>query len=193
VFGKIAGEEAGRFARTITRDETANFILEQNLATQQERIQHFLEGKGNEDPSSIRDEMRNLMVEKAFLFREREGLEMARENLEQLKTRFRHLRPVRPYKTYNLDLISCMELEDMLELSGVILASALSREESRGSHVRLDFPKRDDAKFLKHTIARRDGVEPKLSLSNVKITRYQPEERKYRAYNRRDFPHAVAD
>ena len=164
VFGKIAGEEAGRFARTITRDETANFILEQNLATEQERIQHFLQGNGNEDPSSIRDEMRNLMVEKAFLFREREGLEMAREKLEQMKTRFGHLRPVTPHKTYNLDLIRCIELEDMLELSEVILASALGREESRGSHVRLDFPKRDDARFLKHTLACRNSVEPKNQL-----------------------------
>jgi succinate dehydrogenase / fumarate reductase flavoprotein subunit len=67
----------------------------------------------------------------------------------------------------------------MLELSEVILASALGREESRGSHVRLDFPKRDDARFLKHTLACRDSVEPKISYSNVKITRYQPEERKY--------------
>jgi succinate dehydrogenase/fumarate reductase flavoprotein subunit len=67
----------------------------------------------------------------------------------------------------------------MLELSEVIIASALSREESRGSHVRLDFPKRDDARFLKHTLAYMTPDGPRTEFSDVKITKYPPEERKY--------------
>ena len=122
--------------------------------------------------------MRNLMVEKAFLFRSKEQLEEARTKLKQLKTRltsFDHwLKPV-----YNLDLIRALELEEMIELSEVIVASALNREESRGSHVRFDFPKRDDVRFLKHTLAYRTPDGPRIEFSDVKITKYQPEERKY--------------
>jgi succinate dehydrogenase / fumarate reductase flavoprotein subunit len=67
----------------------------------------------------------------------------------------------------------------MLALSEVIVASALSREESRGSHVRLDFPNRDDGRFLKHTLAYRTADMPRIEYSEVKITWFQPEERKY--------------
>jgi succinate dehydrogenase/fumarate reductase flavoprotein subunit len=63
-------------------------------------------------------------------------------------------------------------------LSEVIVASAPSREESRGSHVRLDFPKRNDVRFLKHTLAYRTLDRPRIEYSEVKITKFQPEERK---------------
>jgi succinate dehydrogenase/fumarate reductase flavoprotein subunit len=70
-------------------------------------------------------------------------------------------------------------MEEMLELAEVIVVSGLNREESRGSHVRLDFPMRDDARFLKHTLAYKTPDGPRIEFSDVKITKYQPEERKY--------------
>jgi succinate dehydrogenase/fumarate reductase flavoprotein subunit len=76
-------------------------------------------------------------------------------------------------------LIRTFETEAMLELAEIITASALARKESRGAHVRLDFPQRDDQRFLKHTLAQYAPAGPKLGYSNVKITRYQPEARKY--------------
>lgn len=178
VFGKIAGEQAGQFASTQTNSTEAK-LLEAALEAENSRIQSFFAGNGDEDPSIIREEMRNLMVEKAFMFRSREGLEEALAKLGELKKRFEHLRPIVAKKAYNLDLIRAIELQEMLELSEVIVASALSREESRGSHVRLDFPKRDDARFLKHTLAFRTERGPRIEFSEVKITRYEPEERKY--------------
>ena len=179
VFGKIAGEQAGTFAKGIGREGATDSIFEEALVVQRERIRHLFEGSGNEDPAVIRDEMRNLMVEKAFMFRDKQGLEEARSKLKQLKTRLSRLRPIASYKIYNLDLVRCIELEDMLDLSEAIVASALSREESRGSHVRLDYPKRDDSRFLRHTLAYRTPDGPRIEFSDVKITRYQPEERKY--------------
>jgi succinate dehydrogenase / fumarate reductase flavoprotein subunit len=179
VFGKIAGEQAGAYVKGITRDEKKDAIFQDALKAQRELIQHLFEGSGDEDPSMIREEMRNLMVEKAFMFRSKQGLEEAKSKLKELSNRLKRLRPIAGFRTYNLDLIRAIELEEMLELSGVIVASALSREESRGSHVRLDFPKRDDIRFLKHTLAFRTADGPRIEFSNVKITRFQPEERKY--------------
>jgi len=89
------------------------------------------------------------------------------------------LRPINIDRVFNLDLIRTFEVEAMLELAEIITASALARKESRGAHVRLDFPQRDDKHFLKHTLAHYSSAGPRLSYSDVKITRYQPEARKY--------------
>jgi succinate dehydrogenase / fumarate reductase flavoprotein subunit len=179
VFGKIAGEQAVVYAKTITKEEEKDSLFQETLKAQEEHVQHLFKGSGNEDPSVIREEMRGLMVERAFMFRDKEGLEEARTKLKQLRTRLGKLRPIVGYKIYNLDLIRTLELEEMLELSEVIVVSALSREESRGSHVRLDFPKRDDARFLKHTLAIKTPDGHRIEFSDVKVTRWQPEERKY--------------
>lgn len=179
VFGKIAGEQAATYVKSIARFEAKEALMKDASKVEKERIQHLFQGSGDEDPSIIREEMRSLMVEKAFMFRSKEGLEEAKAKIKQLKTRYGRLRPIVGYKIYNLDLIRAIELEDMLDLSEVIAVSALTREESRGSHVRLDFPKRDDQRFLKHTLAHKapDGV--RIEFSDVKVTKYQPEERKY--------------
>jgi succinate dehydrogenase / fumarate reductase flavoprotein subunit len=179
VFGKISGEQAGIYAKGATKQEMKESVYEEALRAEKDHIQHFFAQSGDEDPSVIREEMRTLMVEKAFMFRSKEGLEEARAKLKELKKRFSRIRPIVGYRIYNLDLIRTIELEEMLELSEVIIASALSREESRGSHVRLDFPKRDDARFLKHTLAYMTPDGPRTEFSDVKITKYPPEERKY--------------
>jgi succinate dehydrogenase / fumarate reductase flavoprotein subunit len=179
VFGKIAGEEAGKFVREITNADSNEDLMLTSLNGQREHVKRLYEGSGDEDPSDIREEMRNLMVEKAFLFRNKEGLQEAEAKLRELNIRLGKLRPVVGPKVYNLDLIRAIELKEMLELSEVIVASALGREESRGSHVRVDFPKRDDVRFLKHTLAYKEPEGPRIDYSDVSITMFQPEERKY--------------
>ena len=179
VFGKIAGEEAGKFAKSTPFNRTDETTYQDALRREEEHISTLFRGSGKEDPSTIREEMRNLMVDKVFLFRSKEGLEEAASAIKGLKARLRNLRPIEGHKVYNLDLIRAIELEDMLELSEVIVASALNRKESRGSHVRLDFPQRDDINFLKHTLAYKTHEGTRIEFSPVKITRYTPEERKY--------------
>jgi succinate dehydrogenase / fumarate reductase flavoprotein subunit len=178
VFGKIAGEEAGRFANAIHENGSTS-LYEDALRSEEQHLSDLLNGTGIEDPSAIREDMRNLMVDKVFLFRSKQALEEAEVELQKFKVRFYNLRPIKACKVYNLDLIRTLELEEMLELSEVIIASALERNESRGSHVRLDFPKRDDANFLKHTLAFKTTDGPRIEYSPVKLTRYTLEERKY--------------
>ncbi len=67
----------------------------------------------------------------------------------------------------------------MLEVAEVVVAGALARTESRGAHARRDYPKRDDANWLKHTLALRTPDGPRLEYSPVTITKYQPAERHY--------------
>jgi succinate dehydrogenase / fumarate reductase flavoprotein subunit len=179
VFGKIAGETAGEYAKNMPKREVNDASIREALKREEERIEHLYQGRGSEDPSIIRDEMRNLMVEKAFMFRSKEGLNEAEAKIWELKKRYAHLRPIAGCRVCNLDLIRALELEDMLDLSQVIVKSALCREESRGSHVRTDFPTRDDKRFLKHTLAFMTSDGPRIEFSDVRITKYQPEERKY--------------
>jgi succinate dehydrogenase / fumarate reductase flavoprotein subunit len=54
---------------------------------------------------------------------------------------------------WNTDLVETLELENLLLQAQVIIAGALNREESRGGHAREDFPDRDDAEWMKHTLA----------------------------------------
>lgn len=180
VFGKIGGENAGKYAKNLPNNPpTSDDTIQTAIESEKKHIARLIEGNGNEDPSIIREELRNIMVDKVFLFRTKEQLEEAKTKLKELKERQKHLRPINNCKIYSLDLIRAIELESMLDLGEVIVVSALNREESRGSHVRLDFPNRDDVRFLKHTLAYKTSDGPRIDYSDVKITKYQPEERKY--------------
>jgi succinate dehydrogenase / fumarate reductase flavoprotein subunit len=179
VFGKIAGEHAGIYAKDAHLEDDKDDFLQQALTSEKDHLTKLFQGSGNEDPSTLREEMRKTMVDKVFLFRTKQQLREASEKTKELRKRLTQLRPIDGHKIYNLDLIRAIELEGMLDLAEVIVSSALSREESRGSHTRLDFPKRDDERFLKHTLAYRTSDGPRIDYSEAKITRFQPEERKY--------------
>jgi len=75
--------------------------------------------------------------------------------------------------------MNTLELRGMLELAEIIVAGAIPREESRGSHSRTDFPVRDDQNWLKHTMAVYAADGPAFSYTDVEITDYEPKERKY--------------
>lgn len=179
VFGRIAGEQAGTYASGSALEGSKEEVFQRALNSEQDRIKEFFDGRGDEDPSVLREEMRSIMAEKVFLFRTKQQLDEAFEKVGELKKRFNHLRPIAGHRICNLDLVRTLELDDMLSLSDVTVASAISREESRGSHVRLDFPKCDDHRFLKHTLAYNTADRPRIEYSEVTITKFQPEERKY--------------
>ena len=77
-------------------------------------------------------------------------------------------------RVFNTDLVQALELQCLVELAETIVAGALAREESRGAHYRSDFPSRNDANRLKHTLAQRTPDGPRLTYSPVTITRFQP-------------------
>jgi succinate dehydrogenase/fumarate reductase flavoprotein subunit len=116
----------------------------------------------------------------AGVFRTREGLEKLTRQLGALRDRFGKIKIEDSSRTFNTELMAVLELDFMLEVSEAIAYSALAREESRGAHARRDFPERDDAKWLKHTLAfRSDGPAPRLEYRDVHITNFQPQARTY--------------
>ena len=100
--------------------------------------------------------------------------------LRELHERYRNIAIDDHSRTFNTQLTSALELGFMLDVAETIVHSALNREESRGAHQRRDFPKRDDNKFLAHSMATRsaDGP-PRIDYRPVVITRWPPGERVY--------------
>lgn len=176
VWGRIAGANAAQWASKQKHvAEAPKDLLEQEKA----RIQAFLTRKGEESLFRIRQELRETMDKHMGVFRTEEGLKAGLGKIRELKERLANARVTDRTMVYNTELMSAVELENMLELAEVMTVGALARKESRGGHARRDYPKRDDLNFLKHTLAVRGARGPELSYVPVTITSWPPEERKY--------------
>ena len=83
-------------------------------------------------------------------------------------------------EVFNSDLTQAIELGNMLDLAECMLQAGIARKESRGAHARPhDYPTRDDENFLHHSITRWKDGGVELTQSEVRFTKWQPEERKY--------------
>jgi succinate dehydrogenase / fumarate reductase flavoprotein subunit len=149
------------------------------LKLAEERIAMRLNHKGREKIGEIRRGIQSLMMEYGSVFRNEEGLKKGIEGIHTLKERYSDIEIIDKRKIFNFELMESIELGHQLELSEVILFSALHRRESRGAHFREDFPKRDDISYLKHTLTVQTANGPRVMYKPVNITRFQPEARIY--------------
>lgn len=180
VFGKIAGETATSFIKDSqkARPDT-KVILNDELKRIEEKKDAFLKREKGIPLTQIREELRKTMTEKVGIFRQEKQLKEAASKIEEFKSETKELLISKTDNGVNQTLAKAFEFEGMLDLAEIITKGALLRTESRGSHFRRDYPKRDDEKWLKHTIARFTEGGPAFDYSKVKITRYEPKERKY--------------
>jgi succinate dehydrogenase / fumarate reductase flavoprotein subunit len=125
------------------------------------------------------NDLKVVMSEKAGIFRTKKQLEEALEAIREIREDYGRAFISGQCLRYSQAIVNLIEFGYMVDVTEVITLGALLREETRGSHYRLDFPKRDDAGWLKHTlVSLRDG-KPEVSYRDVLITKYQPQERKY--------------
>lgn len=178
VFGKLSSIAIDEFLQgnNITPQENP---IKNRLSEMEETIKRIVNNTG-ERPFSIHGDLSKNMSANVGIFRKKDELETAIENILKIKARFKNVRVSSSDPHMNYELLNAIELGYMIEVAHTIAIGAYLREESRGSHSRRDFPARDDEKWLKHTIARlgADG-NPEISFKDVTITRYQPMERKY--------------
>ncbi len=176
VFGAVAGEEAAKMAMRSDLPE----LPKEALGAEEKRVfDGILGSEGDERVPVIRAELRHMMDEKVHVFRHGNQLREALKEVRELKERFKHISVEDKGRTFNTALVHALELDFMLDVAEVIIASALARTESRGAHYRLDYPKRDDANWLKHTLAYYTPEGPQLAYEPVRITKWKPTVRKY--------------
>ncbi|HEV7128480.1 MAG TPA: succinate dehydrogenase flavoprotein subunit [Ktedonobacterales bacterium] len=146
-----------------------------------ELVERLLNSKGGETQEAIRQEMRDEMMDRAGVVRTEAGLKIMLDKIAELKRRFQEVHLMDHTRTFNTELMEVLELGNLLDCSEATVAGALARKESRGAHYREDFQTRDDANFLKHTLAYHTDTpgEVELKYKPVVITEFQPKERKY--------------
>ena len=172
VVGRRAGESAAGHAGSVGPAPD----LATHQADEERKVAAIVaREKGAESAGVIRRELASLMQENVGIFRDGAGLSGTAAKLSSLRERCEAVGVQGPASGYSTEIAAIIELGNMLDVAEVIAASALAREESRGSHSRTDFPNRDDENWMKHTVARGSDDGPKLAYEPVTVTRWQPE------------------
>ncbi|MGX5680832.1 succinate dehydrogenase flavoprotein subunit [Schumannella luteola] len=183
VFGKRAGNNAVEYAATV--DFTP--LPDDPAAGIRSLIESLRNSTGTERIAAIRKELQDTMDRNAQVFRTEESLTEVTKVIHDLRERYKNIAIQDHGKRFNTDLLEAIELGFLLDLAEVVVFSARNRKESRGGHMRDDYPNRDDANYMKHTMAYLTG-DPhsadaadhiRLDWKPVTITRYEPMERKY--------------
>jgi succinate dehydrogenase / fumarate reductase, flavoprotein subunit len=182
VFGKRAGDNAVEFIKTVDWAP----LPEDPTAGVRALLEHTRGGDGTERVGAIRKELQENMDRNAQVFRTDETLQEVGELIQKLRVRYRNVGVQDKGKRFNTDLLEAVELGFLLDLAEVVVYSARNRKESRGCHMREDYPLRDDENYLVHTMAYLTGDTEtsagghiKLGTKPVVITKYTPTERKY--------------
>jgi len=179
VFGARAGRSAAAFAQANPFGAMKTAGASTEAAPLRVRELFMREG-GNETTTRLRKAMHDTMESGAGIYRTRESLEETCRILFELRRRYGQLLLEDRSNVFNTDLLQALELGSMLDVAEALAQSALERNESRGSHQRLDHPGRDDDRFLRHSLATYRGADPPtISYCDVVITRSQPAERVY--------------
>jgi len=135
--------------------------------------------KGGEKISAIRRELNHVMEASCGVYREQTSMQAGVIATAQLRGRVADLRLEDSSKVFNTELITAMELQNMVEVAETIAVSAAHRKESRGAHTCKDFKTRDDQNYLYHTMTHFDPAGPRLGKKAVVLGKWVPEERKY--------------
>jgi fumarate reductase flavoprotein subunit len=130
--------------------------------------------------ADVRTAMQDVMEESAGIFRTEASLTKGAATLRDLQERSASVAVDDHSRAFNTQLVAALELSNMLDVADTIIASALERRESRGAHQRLDFPARDDERFLAHSLVHRGSAgAPQVEYLPVTLTRWPPGERVY--------------
>ena len=178
VFGARAGRASAEYAQS--RVSPSSDPVAALASDEERRLDRVLRNdSGKEKIATIREGMQSAMEQGAGIYRDEAGMQKTCDALRELRERFKDVTVEDKGAIFNTEVTAALELDCMLDIAEAVAHSAVNRKESRGSHTRTDFPKRDDEKYLQHTLASRTPDGPKIEYSPVTITRWAPEERKY--------------
>jgi succinate dehydrogenase / fumarate reductase flavoprotein subunit len=175
VFGRRAGMAIGNYIKGAEKTGIRGTTVERV----KDRIENIFHKKGSERTGNIRSELQDIMMDRCSVFRDDEGLRSLINEIGVLKERFQDIGIRDKSRRFNTELLETIETGYLLNLGEIIALSALQRKESRGAHYREDYPERDDENWLRHTFAFRTVKGVEFRYREVRITSFQPEERRY--------------
>jgi len=177
IFGRRSGADAAARAKRVDAARPSAGVLEAEQASA-DAILARQKGSGRR-VSEIKAELGATMDKHVAVFRNEGGIQEALETVRRLKEEAASAYVDDKGSVFNQDLLAAIELGYMLDNAECTCVAALERRESRGAQYRTDFPERNDAEWLKHIDLQRGDDGPELSYSEVTITQWEPEERKY--------------
>ncbi len=179
VFGARAGRAAAEYAATAPPPPA---VIAAQVTDEVRRIERDLLGNTphHDGVADIREEMQTTMEDAAGIYRNGPAMQKGIDGLRELQMRRARVGVRDSSRTFNTELVTALELANLLDIAECMLASGLLREESRGAHQRTDFPGRDDERFLAHQVVHREADgNPRVERLPVTITRWPPGERVY--------------
>ncbi|GHO93255.1 succinate dehydrogenase flavoprotein subunit [Reticulibacter mediterranei] len=180
VFGRRAGKHMAKFIAENDHAPLPTGYEEHS----RELVDRLYSSTGNESATRIRSDLQNMMIDKVFVERTEKGLRESLEGIDELQDAYSKVQLQDKGKQFNTELVEAVELGFLLDCAEATIHGALARTESRGAHFRLDYPNRDDANWLKHTLAYKGtgAHDVRLEYKDVILIDdpiFKPKERKY--------------
>ncbi len=174
------GRRAGAHAAEAAVGAASAAVPASAMSDAEHELKALLDRSDGERPWRIRDELGETMHENFGIFRREEQMLRQQEIVAGLRERYEHVVVEDKGAVFNSDLTQALELGFLLELADCMVVTGLARKESRGAHARpYDYPDRDDANYMKHTMVRWADGRPALDWKPVTVTHWQPQERTY--------------
>lgn len=186
--GSVAGHSAAHYVLGLAEDgssrggvASSSQVYDAAVSQDVAEYEHLLRLDGSENPYALHEEMGELMTKNVTVVRHNKNLEQTLEKLEEISERYKHIGVQDKATWSNTTVPFVRQLGGMIDLAKVITKSALNRNESRGSHYKPEFPDRNDAEWLKTTLASYNAStdDPDLSYEEVDISLIKPRKRDY--------------
>ncbi|HAT8178964.1 TPA: succinate dehydrogenase flavoprotein subunit [Legionella pneumophila] len=181
VFGRAAGIHVEELWQSNQLPDMS-YVSEDDVAASLVRYERWESSKDGESHAVIRDEMQRVMQEDFGVFRTGEVMASGLKRLQALRDRLAHAKLDDKSQIFNTERVEALELDNLMATAYATALSAIARTESRGAHSREDYPKRDDANWIKHTLYFEEGEVIDYRPVNTSPKYVEPFEPKERVY-----------